>query len=318
MTNDNKEDWIAKESGLPIGARPELIAEFKDRCNGADLLIVQLSTFLRFAKEELGAAISPSTLEQAKNLQDNAKLNDLAKVTFEADTTRIIPHALHNELRMLQSAAHNPEFNERSQKRAVKEAQRVMELIDRFSVFQHALPTGFDSALSLTSEDRRILSRAIQHYTRESLRHDPASSTENSSLLHHRLTRELNGLERARERLAIDYEESTLLLHATKTEIDSLQMSGEGGRQLVEAEQALRSVEHNLQVVLNQIATTDTRIDSIRKLIDEEIQGEARIIKESFPMVNKAYSRASFKVRPQSKGAPEARSVRTRLSSNRD
>ncbi|MFG2289134.1 PIN-like domain-containing protein [Streptomyces sp. NPDC048595] len=71
VTNDAKEDWVKRQAGLIVGARPELIAEMRKR-SGKDLLISQLAPFLQVVKEELGAAVSPSTVEQARGLEKEA------------------------------------------------------------------------------------------------------------------------------------------------------------------------------------------------------------------------------------------------------
>ncbi|MGW4433814.1 PIN domain-containing protein [Streptomyces tendae] len=70
VTNDVKDDWVKKEAGFVVGARPELLAEFKHRCSN-DLLMTQLPHFLGMAKEVLGAAVSQSTMQQAKNVRDS-------------------------------------------------------------------------------------------------------------------------------------------------------------------------------------------------------------------------------------------------------
>lgn len=67
VTNDAKEDWLRREAGLIVGARPELVLEFRNRCN-EDFLITQLGRFLQIAKEELGASVSESTVQQAENV----------------------------------------------------------------------------------------------------------------------------------------------------------------------------------------------------------------------------------------------------------
>ncbi|MGA5206949.1 PIN-like domain-containing protein [Streptomyces variegatus] len=66
ITNDAKEDWVRKESDLIVGARPELVSEFRQRC-GADFMVTQLGRFLQIAKRELGAAVSESTVTEAEN-----------------------------------------------------------------------------------------------------------------------------------------------------------------------------------------------------------------------------------------------------------
>ncbi|MFD8790651.1 PIN domain-containing protein [Streptomyces vinaceus] len=67
VTNDVKEDWVRKEAGLVVGARPELVAEMRDR-GDADFMLIQLGGFLQLARNELGASVSPSTVAQAENV----------------------------------------------------------------------------------------------------------------------------------------------------------------------------------------------------------------------------------------------------------
>ncbi|MFJ9594870.1 PIN domain-containing protein [Streptomyces virginiae] len=67
VTNDVKEDWVRREAGLVVGARPELVAEMRDRC-GADFMLIQLGGFLQLARNELGVSVSPSTVAQAENV----------------------------------------------------------------------------------------------------------------------------------------------------------------------------------------------------------------------------------------------------------
>ncbi|MBZ6135385.1 PIN domain-containing protein [Streptomyces olivaceus] len=67
VTSDVKEDWFYKSAGITVGARPELISEMRERAN-TDFLIQQLSSFLRAARESLGAQVSEATYEAAKNV----------------------------------------------------------------------------------------------------------------------------------------------------------------------------------------------------------------------------------------------------------
>ncbi|MEV5096496.1 PIN domain-containing protein [Streptomyces rochei] len=69
VTNDVKPDWVQKEAGYVVGARPELMREFGERCN-RDFLMTQLPLFLGMAKEVLGASVSQSTMQQARNIRD--------------------------------------------------------------------------------------------------------------------------------------------------------------------------------------------------------------------------------------------------------
>lgn len=94
VTNDTKEDWVRREAGLIIGARPELIAEFKERC-GTDLLVAQLSLFLQIAKESLGAAVSASTVAQAENVPEGSQGSGPAVRLLTMPEYKIITKALH-------------------------------------------------------------------------------------------------------------------------------------------------------------------------------------------------------------------------------
>ncbi|MFD9493652.1 PIN domain-containing protein [Streptomyces sp. NPDC060005] len=80
VTNDVKPDWVQKEAGFTVGARPELLAEFGERCD-RDFLMTQLPYFLSMAKEVLGAAVSQSTMQQAKNVR-LADVTEMLHVTL--------------------------------------------------------------------------------------------------------------------------------------------------------------------------------------------------------------------------------------------
>jgi hypothetical protein len=82
VTNDTKEDWVRKEAGLVVGARPELIIEMKERA-GTDFLITQLGLFLNYARQELGAAISSSTVAQAEGLEPRSPITSYMQVSRE-------------------------------------------------------------------------------------------------------------------------------------------------------------------------------------------------------------------------------------------
>ncbi|MCO6010553.1 PIN domain-containing protein [Actinoallomurus purpureus] len=67
VTRDKKEDWIRREKGRTISARPELIDEAK-RVAGADLVILDTESFLYHARRYLGATVSDDFLEQVASL----------------------------------------------------------------------------------------------------------------------------------------------------------------------------------------------------------------------------------------------------------
>ncbi|MGW4285753.1 PIN domain-containing protein [Streptomyces sp. NPDC004673] len=75
ITSDVKEDWFHRAAGIPVGARPELIAEMQERAE-CDFLILQLSSFLKESKEALGAEVSEATYEAAKNVALESSLKE--------------------------------------------------------------------------------------------------------------------------------------------------------------------------------------------------------------------------------------------------
>lgn len=68
VTNDLKDDWIRREAGFVVGARPELIEEMRGRAQ-VDFMITHLGMFLKTAKDVLGSPVSDSTVAQAENAE---------------------------------------------------------------------------------------------------------------------------------------------------------------------------------------------------------------------------------------------------------
>jgi hypothetical protein len=67
LTDDSKEDWVRREHGLTLGARPELCAEMS-AATGAAFMLMNTATFLRHAEEYLSVSVSPETVDQAREL----------------------------------------------------------------------------------------------------------------------------------------------------------------------------------------------------------------------------------------------------------
>lgn len=65
ITDDTKEDWVRREHGLTLGARPELREEM-NREAGVPLFMLTTEAFLRHAKTYLGAEVSDETVDQAR------------------------------------------------------------------------------------------------------------------------------------------------------------------------------------------------------------------------------------------------------------
>jgi rRNA-processing protein FCF1 len=84
VTDDTKEDWVRREHGLTLGARPELREEM-NREAGVPLFMLTTETFLRYAKTYLGTEVSDETVDQARDftVHDTGPLHP-------ANTSRIL------------------------------------------------------------------------------------------------------------------------------------------------------------------------------------------------------------------------------------
>jgi PIN like domain len=79
VTDDRKEDWYWREHGLTIGARHELRKEMTDEAD-VPFVIMTSDTFLVHAKNYLDVPVSSATVDQAKELRDNAELEQLSEL----------------------------------------------------------------------------------------------------------------------------------------------------------------------------------------------------------------------------------------------
>lgn len=66
VTDDVKEDWWEKFKGKTLGPRVELIKEFKDATQ-QNFYMYQADRFLEFAKKNLGAQVSDSSLQEVRD-----------------------------------------------------------------------------------------------------------------------------------------------------------------------------------------------------------------------------------------------------------
>lgn len=71
VTDDVKGDWYRQQQDIDFGARAELREEMMLEA-GVPLVIMTTKTFLEHANAHLGAAVSPETVEQAKELPRTA------------------------------------------------------------------------------------------------------------------------------------------------------------------------------------------------------------------------------------------------------
>ncbi|WP_406355431.1 PIN domain-containing protein [Streptomyces sp. NBC_01635] len=170
VTNDAKEDWVRKEAGLIVGARPELVAEFKERCD-ADFLILQLGRFLQIAKEALGVSVSESTVAQAEALVGPLPATHIYTLPDKAYLEVI--DALHAESRM--NAENAPHLSMEERRQARHKARKVGTVLDNL---QHsARRRGEQVHVRLTREEMNIVMDTLR-------RQRPEDSFENESSSH--------------------------------------------------------------------------------------------------------------------------------------
>jgi hypothetical protein len=70
VTDDKKEDWFWRERGLTLGPRVELFAEMEAEA-GVPFILMTTESFLLQAQQYLSAAVSSTTVDQAKDLPRN-------------------------------------------------------------------------------------------------------------------------------------------------------------------------------------------------------------------------------------------------------
>ena len=75
VSNDNKEDWVHKESDFTIGPRSELVDEMRKRAD-VEFRILSFPDFLEVAKRKAPTAVSDQTLKQAKLVQRRERFVD--------------------------------------------------------------------------------------------------------------------------------------------------------------------------------------------------------------------------------------------------
>lgn len=88
ITDDRKEDWFRREHGLTLGPRIELCEEMENEAS-VPFLLMTTETFLIQAKEHLSATVSPTTVEQAKELPE-AREKEKLRAQLRSVEERII------------------------------------------------------------------------------------------------------------------------------------------------------------------------------------------------------------------------------------
>jgi predicted nucleic acid-binding Zn-ribbon protein len=83
ITDDRKEDWYRREHGMTLGARLELREEMQTEA-GVPFLVMTTETFLLQAKKHLDVAVSPQTVDQAKDLPDRIDYDKATSALYVA------------------------------------------------------------------------------------------------------------------------------------------------------------------------------------------------------------------------------------------
>ncbi|GGK65779.1 PIN domain-containing protein [Streptomyces flaveus] len=271
VTNDTKEDWVEKESGIVIGARRELIIEFRQRCD-ADFMIVQLGSFLKLAKEELGASVSASTLEQAQNLQEetSAKAAELEISLSEEDYQRI-SDVLLEEANRWESTANQDSLSPWSQEKARERAAAALSLAERIEQNTADPISHGRIKLKISRADWEDLLR-IQRRNPHLTRWHRNSLFETSSISYKQLWLHLTDLENLRKILGTEHDEGIQALREARLELKSSLEAKRGGRELADAENQVATVESMLRDIKQRTVEVDAQIRKIRAMADKKME----------------------------------------------
>ncbi|MGA5556927.1 PIN-like domain-containing protein [Streptomyces lavendulocolor] len=268
VTNDVKDDWVRREAGLIVGARPELLAEFAKR-SGKDFLLTQLGRFLQIAKEELGAAISPSTMAQAENLQASTKRTQTVRVPPELHDlllTELLKRVDWAELKSSRATGMEREVYERSHRRATRLLRQFNE-----ATVTHA---GEYVEIEITMEDMPLFQKLISATRRQSAV-QPTSDTSPSGVA--KVWAHLSTLE---ERLQSARERATQIqieLGDAEHTVVSLSNSIDDGVKRV-LERAVRSTEEQHRRSVHEVMRLEQEIARVRSILHqrpdpEEVDG---------------------------------------------
>ena len=87
VTNDTKEDWWLAQSGMTIGPRPELIAEFFAQTQ-QHILIYKPERFLDLGKKNLDAVIDEKSIVEVSSERKAREISRLRRLQFEGSTSQ--------------------------------------------------------------------------------------------------------------------------------------------------------------------------------------------------------------------------------------
>ncbi|MGF7240682.1 hypothetical protein ABIC11_001095 [Pseudomonas oryzihabitans] len=115
ITDDAKEDWWEKSSGLTVGPRPELVKEFLDKA-GQKIVLYSPEQFLTIANKLRNQNVTAAAISEVKELSEQAaeaEQFDRARITYISSLSRQMAH-LNNEKDHLQRKidSYTPELSE--------------------------------------------------------------------------------------------------------------------------------------------------------------------------------------------------------------
>lgn len=135
VSNDGKEDWVRKEDSYMRGPRPELVDEMLAR-TGQPFHLVNVKSFLTYAKTYLRAKVSDSTIEQAESVQKQAQEMRPASVVEGITIGELIGGMTGDERislrRALNLRTHNPNepFGTRSIERIIVKPSKLRMVLE--------------------------------------------------------------------------------------------------------------------------------------------------------------------------------------------
>lgn len=266
VTNDVKEDWVRKEAGFIIGAHPQLVAEFKERCGGADFMVTPLGRFLQIAKEELGVSVSASTVAQAENIREAPRDQVEIRTVTPEECDSLILDLAHDAQKW--DGLYNSALSKSSRILARHRRDRSISLGSLLEGAGKSRTLDGKVHLPIRSRDWKDIQAARRRmanksrYLEEGVRPQerPKFSRDWFSLAD--MEAELDGLRRHRERLTYR------IVELEKTMVEP--SNAGSGKNLLEVDSALFEAIEERTVVENRISATEERISQMIAVMTQE------------------------------------------------
>ena len=200
ITGDMKEDWWRRERGNTIGARPELVEEFRKDAGG-QVHFYAPKQFLQRAHDYLDAKISQSTYDELENLSVQSEANrqhDIVDFQLEAERVRNQIRQVIVRLGLLDSP-HMGAVASATRLASIEEKLRTMEISRKGFETAYRASDDADKQSELTDAlvsiqenlDELYIAYVDEQETQTSIRNIPADRT--------RLLGELEKLKREHE-----------------------------------------------------------------------------------------------------------------------